>query len=165
MKTLVFLTALCALLCTQSVFAHSLYLFAQYDGQTVSGKAYYSDMTPAADTYLEIFQLGQTAPLLEGKTDGEGRFSYALNTEGSLKVVVEGEEGHKAAVVADRISPQPANHGDNALMLVREDIAKLKDKIYLHDILGGIGYILGIAGIWALYRAGGLNRTASNKDS
>ncbi len=165
MKIRVFLTALCALLGAQSVFAHSLYLFAQYDGRTVSGKAYYSDMTPAAETYLEILQLGQTAPLLEGKTDSEGRFSYALDSEGTLKVVVEGEEGHKAAVVADRISPQTANHGDNDLMLVREDIAKLKDKIYLHDILGGIGYILGVIGIWALYRADSLNRKTQVKDN
>jgi len=35
-------------------------------------------------------------------------------------------------------------------MLLREDIAHLKDKIYLHDILGGIGYIVGIAGLIAL---------------
>ena len=49
--------------------------FAQYDGHTVSGKAYYSDMTPAAETYMEIWQAGQDTPLLEGKTDHDGQFA------------------------------------------------------------------------------------------
>ena len=38
---------------------------------------------------------------------------------------------------------------DESLLLLRGDIAQLRDKIYLHDILGGIGYIVGIAGIAA----------------
>ncbi|WP_373100485.1 MULTISPECIES: carboxypeptidase regulatory-like domain-containing protein [Pasteurellaceae] len=165
MKTVAFLTALFAWFGAQPALAHSLYLFAQYDGRTVSGKAYYSDMTPAAETYLAVFHSGQAAPVLEGKTDGEGRFAYPLSAEGGVKVVVEGAEGHKAAVVADRIALQAANSGDNALMLVREDIAKLKDKMYLHDILGGIGYILGIVGLWALARAAKLTRKSQAKEN
>ena len=151
-NTMRFLSILFALLCTQPALAHSLYLFAQYDGYKVSGKAYYSDMTPAAETYLVISQTGQTAPILEGKTDREGRFTYPLHIEGGVKVTVEGEEGHKASVVADRVSAQATADSDS-LMLLREDIAKLKDKIYLHDILGGVGYILGIVGLWALVKA------------
>ena len=60
-----------------------------------------------------------------------GNFSYPINitTEGAIKVVIEGEEGHKASIVANRVSAQATNNNDNALMLVREDISKLKDKI------------------------------------
>lgn len=72
MKRVVFLTALFTWLCAPSALAHSLHVFAQYDGRTVSGKAYYSDMTPAAETYMEILQAGQDSPLLEGKTDRDG---------------------------------------------------------------------------------------------
>ena len=35
---------------TNSAMAHSLHLFADYDGNAISGKAYYSDQTPAAET-------------------------------------------------------------------------------------------------------------------
>ena len=49
--------------------------------------------------------------------------------------MIEGEEGHRASIVANRVSAQATNNSDNALMLVREDISKLKDKIYLHDII------------------------------
>ena len=162
MKRVVFLTALFTWLCAPSALAHSLHVFAQYDGRTVSGKAYYSDMTPAAETYMEILQSGQDSPLLEGKTDRDGQFSYPINppTEGAIKVVIEGEEGHRASIVANRVS----NNSDNALMLVREDISKLKDKIYLHDIIGGIGYIVGIFGLWALVRASKMTRASQSKE-
>ena len=38
-------------------------------------------------------------------------------------------------------------------MLLREDIAHLKTQIYLRDILGGIGYIVGIIGLFAWWNA------------
>ena len=78
MKRVVFLTALFTWLCAPSAFAHSLHVFAQYDGRTVSGKAYYSDMTPAAETYMEILQSGQDSPLLEGKRIAMA-ISYPIN--------------------------------------------------------------------------------------
>ena len=151
-KTLRILTALFPLLVAPHALAHALYVFAQYDGQTVTGKSYYSDMTPAAETYVEVLRHGENQPLMTGKTDNRGYFHFPLVVEPkvALKVVVEGEEGHRAAVVADRIIATPNTlASDESLLLLREDIAQLRDKIYLHDILGGIGYIVGIAGIAA----------------
>ena len=103
---------------------------------------------------------------MEGKTDRDGQFAYPINTtaEGAIKVVIEGEEGHRASIVANRVSAQATNNSDNALMLVREDISKLKDKIYLHDIIGGIGYIVGIFGLWALIRASKMTRASQSKE-
>ena len=94
------------------------------------------------------------------------QFAYPINTttEGAIKVVIEGEEGHRASIVANRVSTQASNNSGNALMLVREDISKLKDKIYLHDIIGGIGYIVGIFGLWALVRASKMTRTSQSKE-
>ena len=57
-KTLRILTALFPLLFAPHAFAHALYVFAQYDGQSVTGKSYYSDMTPAAETYVEVLRHG-----------------------------------------------------------------------------------------------------------
>ena len=78
--------------------------------------------------------------------------------------MIEGEEGRRASIVANRVSTQASNNSGNALMLVREDISKLKDKIYLHDIIGGIGYIVGIFGLWALVRASKMTRTSQSKE-
>ena len=48
--------------------------------------------------------------------------------------MVEGDEGHRASVVA-AAHTSAENQSSADLMLLREDIAHLKDKIYLHDIL------------------------------
>ena len=79
--------------------------------------------------------------------------------------MIEGEEGHRASIVANRVSAQATNNNDNALMLVREDISKIKKtKFYLHDIIGGIGYIVGIFGLWALIRASKMTRASQSKE-
>ena len=48
--------------------------------------------------------------------------------------------------------------------LQREDISKLKDKIYLNDIIGGIGYIVGIIGLWALVSESKMKRASQYKE-
>ncbi len=153
MKIRFFFTALLTALFTTfylpNANAHALYVFAQYDGQILSGKSYYSDMTPAASTYLEVFRSGIEEPILTAKTDVLGAFNIVVPDVANtiLKVVVEGEEGHKVSVVADRIVATNTHNSGENFMLLREDIAHLKDKIYLHDILGGIGYIVEIVGL------------------
>ncbi len=32
---------------------------------------------------------------------------------------------------------------------LRRDLAALREKLWLHDVLGGLGWILGLAGLWA----------------
>lgn len=144
---------------SSGVYAHSLHVLAQYDGNTVTGKAYYSDMTPAAETYVEIIKNHQDKPVIEGKTDRQGKFSFALTDGHIVKVIVEGEEGHRASTIADKITPD--SNSSSGLALVREDIAQLRDKMFIRDILGGVGYILGIVGLWALWQANRLNKSST----
>lgn len=137
--------------------AHSLHLFAQYDGQKLSGRAYYSDQTPAAKHYLAIYQ--QNNLLLETLTDEQGRFQQPFALQVPITLIVEGEEGHKAqadlAPQSQETLPQPPQtqcQGEQqALYLLREDIDQLSHKLFWRDILGGIGYIFGVFGLWALF--------------
>ncbi|WP_018652132.1 hypothetical protein [Actinobacillus capsulatus] len=137
------------------VSAHSLHLFALYDGHEISGKSFYSDQSPAAETYLEVFRLGkdgsETVPIATAKTDVYGSFSIPISGDGSFKVVVEGAEGHRAEGIADNVIKRTL--GQAEFEVLREDIQKLKHKIYLHDLVGGIGYILGLFGIVTLLKA------------
>lgn len=160
MKILKILTALFVLFSSQSLWAHSLYLFAQYDGKEISGKAYYSDLSPAAETYVAVYQQDKTNIVTEGQTDKQGEFHFPLQGEGIYRVEIEAMEGHKAVAYAANVIPQAANetsslasNASDELMLVRADIAKLQDKIYFRDILGGIGYIVGFLGLWAWWQS------------
>lgn len=160
MKILKILTALFVLFSNQSLWAHSLYLFAQYDGKEISGKAYYSDLSPAAETYVAVYQQDKTNIVTEGQTDKQGEFHFPLQGEGIYRVEIEAMEGHKAVAYAANVVPQATNatsslasNASDELMLVRADIAKLQDKIYFRDILGGIGYIVGFLGLWAWWQS------------
>lgn len=147
MRILLTCTALFLLLWGQSAVAHSLYLFAQHDGHVVTGKAYYSDMSPAVETYIEVYRQGETEPAVFGKTDKLGAFHLPVEGEGVFKVVIEGAEGHKATTYAANVLG--GSNSSNALLVLREDIATMRDKFYFRDILGGLGYIIGIIGLWA----------------
>ena len=138
------------LLFSANAAAHALHITAQYDGVAISGKAYYSDQTPAAETYVEAVKTGETEPAVYGKTDREGRFSLPFTQDGTFNVIIEGMEGHRAETTVQKMAATSMSNTD--LQLLREEIAQLKDKIYWRDILGGIGYILGIFGIVALLK-------------
>lgn len=147
-----FFMSLAILLFVDFGFAHSLHLVAQYDGQNISGKAYYSDMTPAAQTYVEAYREGEDKPAVEGQTNDQGYFQLALVSDKPLKVVVEGEEGHRSSTLVEKLALNTPS-GGNEFAQLRTDIAQLGDKIYLQNILGGVGYILGIIGIFAWFKA------------
>lgn len=144
---------LTALLLVFSPFlsAHSLSIFAQYDGVEITGKAYYSDQTPARETYVEAVRIGETEPAVYGKTDKQGAFRLPIRENADFSVNIEGMEGHKASTRANRIESAVNSRAvsNEAILALREDINRLKDKLYFHDILSGIGYIFGIVGVAA----------------
>lgn len=139
--------------------AHGLAVTAQREGDAVSGQARYSSLEPAAGLYVELRrddQPGDGATLATGLTAADGRFRLPAPAGLQLRVIVEGEEGHRAETTVAALAAPAATAaaGDDApaastLQLLREDIARLEQRILLRDIVGGIGYIVGLAGIAA----------------
>lgn len=145
-----FLQAVIFLIFSANVSAHGLHLVAQFDGQQISGKAYYSDQTPAAETYVEAVRAGEEEPIVFGKTDKQGNFVLATQAKPPFDVAVSGMEGHLAKVAIQ--SPTQSNHNADYQAL-RADIDQLKNKLYWRDILGGVGYIFGLFGVIALFKS------------
>ena len=135
-----------------AVQAHGLDVIAQRSDDQVSGLALYTDGTPAQAIYVALVPAEDATQVLEeGKTDGEGRFVFAARADGGMRVIVEGEEGHRAQAL---VSDLPASGGSNAtLLLLREDIARLQQHMWWRDLIGAIGYLVGIVGLWALWRS------------
>lgn len=143
------------LLAAVAADAHGLVLTAQGEGTHVSGQVRYSDNTPAVGIFVEArAPEGGSPPLAEGSTDAEGRFRLPAPATRPLKVIAEGEEGHRAEVIAQPVPLASGSTTDTdaavaTLRLLREDISRLERRIRLQDIIGGMGYIVGIAGIAA----------------
>ena len=152
--------------------AHALHAVAQFDGEKISGNVYYSDGTPAQESYVEVFEENQpTSALTSGKTNRQGFFSLPLSlpsrnqvsqnySQGDIlgyTVIAYGVEGHLVKTdVQPLFSSSSASSSAldrDEIALLRADIAKLHHHLWLHDIIGGVGYLVGILGLWAFVRS------------
>lgn len=149
-----------ALLITSDASAHGLNLFVTIDGGIAKGNAYFTGGDPAKNVPIEIFgsdgqAIGQT------RTDAEGNFVYETpRAGGTLSFVASTPDGHRAeskvegnaADQSDPVTPQsgtgPASNAE-----VLRAIDHLEHRLWLRDVIGGIGFIFGLAGFWALWKS------------
>ncbi|MEN9847952.1 MAG: hypothetical protein RL368_692 [Pseudomonadota bacterium] len=166
MKTLLGLLLCCI---APSVAAHALHIFVLTDGQHLLGRAYFGENLPAARE--EVMLYGEQAQLIaKTQTDDTGRFVFELPRRQDYNVIIEGMEGHRAEyhLAAQEI---PENVAANLpvgsaelqtlisatvrqeLQALREQLDRYTLRIYWHDVLGGIGYIFGFAGLFFYFQA------------
>ncbi len=155
---LTILSALCAV--SGDAAAHSLNLFVHgsNDG-TVAGNAYFTGGDPARNLTVRV-EDSKGNVLDETATDAEGNFSYKADPSfGAIKFVVSTDDGHRAAASVQFNMPPASPTGAAAataptsdIAVLHEAIQKLESRLWLRDVIGGIGYIFGIAGLWALLK-------------
>ena len=154
------------LFCVVPAFAHQIYVVAHAHGATIHGEAYFRGKTPTRNAKVTAFdpageKIGETT------TDEQGKFTLEAKYRCDHRLLVAVGDGHGAeCVVAAAGLPDslparshaPPVHAasaqDAGLEGVRAEIAALRDtleryerRIRLRDILGGIGYIVGVAGV------------------
>ncbi|MCQ9617580.1 carboxypeptidase-like regulatory domain-containing protein [Paenalcaligenes niemegkensis] len=146
-----------AVLFSGPALSHALLVSAHAGQEAISGQAFYSDGTPAADEAVELFSPPDSKQIqLSVQTNGSGNFTFSDLSPGSYRVVAYGMEGHRAQADILLQNPRSADNGtmqiDAAdIALLRQDIARLEARIRLSDIVGGIGYIVGLAGLYLFY--------------
>lgn len=75
--------------------AHGLLVSVRGDGQTISGRVYYSNGEPGAGEWVQLSDLTQARGENQGMAAGpDGAFSFAGVQGHSYRVTVTGEEGH-----------------------------------------------------------------------
>ena len=178
----VFSTVAVTLFCAVPASAHEIHVVAHAHGTTIHGEAYFHGKAPARDAKVTAFD-SAGARIGETTTDEEGRFSLQAKYRCDHRLLVDAGDGHGAeCVVAAAGLPDslparnhaPLTHAslgraplslaapsqDAVLEVIRAEIAGLRDTLELYerrtrlrDILGGIGYIVGIAGV-AFYLLG-----------
>jgi nickel transport protein len=93
----VFLVLCGLLLAAGPVSAHALGAECKLAGDRVAVEAYYDDDTPARDARVSVLGPDKNA-LVEGRTDSEGRWSFARPRPGDYEVVVDAGGGHRVQV-------------------------------------------------------------------
>lgn len=172
--------------------AHKMKVFAAVEGDEIVGYAYFSpggrvQRGGIVATTQDGRQLA--APTL----DNDGNFRFPITERADILITVSGGDGHQAQTLirAENLpggSPSPAPSpdrsetvhppmiaNDDALARIvelaverqirplREQLDAWQEKIWMHDVLGGLGIIAGIAGIgWGLSRG---RKNPSNQEN
>ncbi|MBN1534056.1 MAG: hypothetical protein JXA20_15405 [Spirochaetes bacterium] len=163
--------------------AHKVMVFAYQEGGTVYTDGYFADGKKAQDSLVEVFE-ADGAKLLEGKTDGNGLFSFPVPDVPEIRIVLTASMGHRAectlkkesdaaatdavkkdtpaavpqdaaAVGEDRIRAIVSEELDRKIGPLAREVALLHQEKgpSLTDIIGGIGYIIGIMGLLMYFKA------------
>ena len=159
-------------LATPGAVAHGVHLFATVEGEVVHGRAYFAGDEPAAGLTVNVLT-AEGMPLGVTETDAEGRFEYAPEQEGPLRFVLETVDGHRASftinfakdevseeVEIERHAPASAEIEEmieravaHEVAPVLEEMDRLGNRIRFQDVIGGIGYIVGVMGLIAYWKS------------
>lgn len=151
--------------------AHKLNILALADGNTLSVNSYFVDGTPCMNCSFKITDHAGVV-FAEGKLAKDGTFSKTGNLPDKLDVVVDAGLGHRAEQevdvkgssdsdsIDDTSSAQSADNGEIRKIVRQElnrqtvEIMAAIDKSHSNadKIIAGIGYLLGIFGLMALFR-------------
>lgn len=164
------------------LFAHKINIFSYKEGNKIFVEGYFADGKPCKNSEIIVFD-ENGGKIIEGKTNPEGIFSFDIPETSKIKIVLVADMGHKVETEMQLKDKPPEKQNikeskkieekqiqtnideekikkiveesvEKAINPVLKEIEKEKQRIKIQDIIGGIGYILGILGI-ILYLKGG----------
>lgn len=160
--------------------AHGVDLFARVEGSNLVGTMRFADGTPVSLRPVKAFAPDGSL-LEETQTDEAGHFTLPVRELVRHRLVGEAGEGHRglftvseseirsavstgeaATGAADAVAPM----GDDAPVslemveaVVSRQLGPLRDQLHAHekkvrlqDVLGGMGYIFGVLGLYVLVK-------------
>lgn len=154
--------------------AHKVKIFVTAEGQTFNGYVYFPGGGRASQATVTVTTPVDTQPLATLQTDDEGQFTYTTHLVADHLFTVDIGDGHRATYTVKAVelkgeipkTTTPVAHSaatSNAvcsqekqtiekiiyqqIQPLREQLEQYEEKIRLHDLLGGIGYIFGIFGL------------------
>ncbi len=153
-----------------SAHAHELNVFATVESGVIHARVTYRDGTPAKNAQVSIHG-PQNENLASLSADADGRVEYQTVEHVRHVVIAETEDGHRAQfdISADQLGSESSPHGVHIephdldariagavakeIRPLREQLDQYEQSTRFRDILGGIGFIVGLAGVVALVKA------------
>ncbi len=150
---------------------HRVNVFCYVDGERINCEAKFSPGGPVKKGKIKVYSVQTGELLLSSETDEQGKVSFkipepAIKQRWDLKIVCEAGMGHRNFWIIksdelpekkEKVEIAPSEKSLEALISriiqrelspIKRDLAELKERrISFQDIIGGIGYIFGIAGI------------------
>jgi len=162
--------------------AHKVSVYAYAEAGMIHAEAYFADGARCAGCTLAVYGSAGTDARASAMTDAEGRASVPIpEGTGALRVALNAGPGHGAefSLSADEVgqalgrapapgagepmdaAPAPAPTESEAERLnarmdaLRKEVQALREEAErpgMTEIIGGIGYIAGLFGLWALMK-------------
>ena len=171
----------CLLFLPTQAEAHKIHVFAWVPGETVTVESSFSGNKPLLHGKTTVIDNKSGAVLLQGDGDTKGIFTFTVPSEArarktDLLIVVAGNEGHQSKWLvpateylsdeSSQTTDQHANTIGNAELqimikkIVEQELAPIKRRLAenrqnkpdFRDIMAGIGFLLGLAGLVAWMR-------------
>ncbi len=154
-----------------SLWPHGTQLFAAAEGPLIRGRVTYQGGASAAGVRILVDAGGER--VAELRSDAEGRFGYRAKLAADHLVVADFGDGHRAqwlVPAGQLVGAFGVEQGDGSspvalesalarqIQPLREELAAYQGELRFRDVLGGIGYLFGLAGLalwWQSRRGGG----------
>ncbi len=182
-KTLLFISLLMAMVTPAQ--AHKINMFAFAEGDDVFVEGYFTDGKKPKNSPVQVYDADGNV-IVEGQTDEEGTFQFALPDSGPIRITLNAGQGHlaeyelsatelglgdeKNGATSSAVTTKPADSTTTdipqaeiealvrkavgqALRPVMRSLSELKEQRGFSDIVGGIGIIMGIGGIFLYVKA------------
>lgn len=162
---------LLALITPLFLLAHSLSVTASYEDKELFIESFFGDGNPCKECPFEV-KKGEKK-IFKAKLDVQGAFEDSFEAKPPFDIHIDGGMGHWADVKIDgteMVEESETLNRDNATMnsidetkirqIIRSELNKQNSKIEvmieknksnLEKMLVGLGYILGIFGLWQLF--------------
>lgn len=154
------------LLTVWPAYAHRINAFADYSEGKLTVMSYFSDGTPVRNARVTVIDSKGTI-VAEGFTDADGIFSIELPPS-NYKIVVNESLGHKTETeivltpkekgiptkkVLQKEQLRGVSQLEERILQKLNQIEKTLNRIRVIEIIGGLGWIVGIFGIIALLKS------------
>ncbi len=148
-----------------AAFTHSVSILAHWDGGEVHTDSYYADGKPIEEAHVAAQDM-EGRVVFEGVTDRTGAFDFPDPRLGDLRIVMTAPSGHRSETVLRGGSDEDpgGDPGKVAEKVLERRLRSIQDSLQalqrkldrprLSEILGGIGWIIGLAGayLWGVSR-------------
>ncbi len=175
-----FIVGAMVLLLAGNVYAHRVNVYAYAEAGRVYVEGYFVDGSKAKNSTVEVLRADTGERLLTGRTDSEGRFSFKVPGPYPLRIILRAGMGHENEYVLSKEevlealgmevpekepeevagSEVPSEDLDAVLQRhlgpIREELRRLaraQERPSLRDVIGGLGYIMGLVGVYLYGKA------------